>query len=154
MPVTVHLNCKVIMMMIIITIIIIKCLHVCFYDTFVIFCYCTLLFIIVGKCISWCCVYNCKFYHTSNSRYNVWESMGKPCSCTRFIKSRIFLLQVTRESVSGTSHVRCVCTCNEIGGSYDKIIITIVPSKLSLVCCRRHCYSCCALVKIQTATNS
>ena len=21
---------------------------------------------------------------------NVWESMGKPCSCTQFIKSRIF----------------------------------------------------------------
>ena len=75
--------------------------------------------------------------------------MGKPCSCTQFIKSRIFycksrenpyqycesrenpyqVLQVTRESVSGTtSHVRCVWTCNEIEGSYDKIIITIVPS--------------------------
>ena len=50
---------------------------------------------------------------------NVWESMGKPCSCTQFIKSRISLLQVTRqsvsvlqvtrESVSGTtSHVCCV----------------------------------------------
>ena len=65
---------------------------------------------------------------------NVWESMGKPCSCTQFIKSHIFYSksrknQVTRESVSGsTSHVRCVRTCNEIGGSYDKIIITIVPS--------------------------
>ena len=54
---------------------------------------------------------------------NVWESMGKPCSCTQFIKSRIFyyksrenpyqycksrenpyqVLQVTRESVSGTT---------------------------------------------------
>ena len=30
----------------------------------------------------------------------------------------IFLLQVTR----------CIRTCNEIEGSYDKIIITIVPS--------------------------
>ena len=40
-----------------------------------------------------------------------------------------FLLQVTRESVSGiTSHVRCVWPCNEIKGSYDKFIITIVPS--------------------------
>ena len=58
---------------------------------------------------------------------NVWESMRKPCSCTQFIKSRIFyskscenpyqycksrenpyqVLQVTRESVSGTtSHAR------------------------------------------------
>ena len=39
------------------------------------------------------------------------------------------VLQVTRESVSGTtSHMRCVWTCNEIEGSYDKIVITIVPS--------------------------
>ena len=42
-----------------------------------------------------------------------------------------------QESVSGTtSHVRFFWTCNEIKGSYDKIIITIV----------------CALVTIQTAT--
>ena len=108
---------------------------------------------------------------------NVWESMGKPCSCTQFIKSHIFyyksrknpyqccksrqnpyqVLQVTRESVSGTtSHVRCVSTCNEIEGSYDKFIITIVPSytgKISLVCCCWHCCLCCALVTIQTTTN-
>ena len=33
-----------------------------------------------------------------------------------------------QESVSGTtSHVRWIRTCNEIEGSYDKIIITIVP---------------------------
>ena len=58
---------------------------------------------------------------------NVWESMGKPCSCIEFIKSCTFyyksrenpyqycksrekpyqVLQVTRESVLGTtSHVR------------------------------------------------
>ena len=75
---------------------------------------------------------------------NVWESMGRPCSCTQFIKSRIFyykshdnpcqyckscenlyqVLQVTRESVSGTtSHVRCIWTCNEIEGSYDNYIL-------------------------------
>ena len=57
---------------------------------------------------------------------NVWESMGKPCSCTQFIifyyksrdnpyqyyKSRenpYQVLQVTRESVSSTtSRVRCI----------------------------------------------
>ena len=39
------------------------------------------------------------------------------------------VLQVTREFVSGTtSHMRCVRTCNEIEGSCDEIIITIVPS--------------------------
>jgi len=38
----------------------------------------------------------------------------------------ISVLQVTWESISGiASHVRCIWTCNEIEGSYDKIIITI-----------------------------
>ena len=41
----------------------------------------------------------------------------------------VSVLQVMRESVSGTtSFVCCVSTCNEIEGSYDKIIITIVPN--------------------------
>ena len=41
---------------------------------------------------------------------NVQESMEKPCSCMQLIKkTTYFLLQVTRESVSGTtSHVHCV----------------------------------------------
>ena len=44
-------------------------------------------------------------------------------------KKLYFMLQVMWESVSGTtSHVRCVWPCNEIEGSYDKIIIAIVPS--------------------------
>ena len=62
--------------------------------------------------------------------------MGKPCSWMQFIKRCIFyyksrdnlyqVLQITRESISGTtSHVRCVWTCNDL---YAKIIITIVPS--------------------------
>ena len=29
-----------------------------------------------------------------------------------------------------------------------------IPKKITLVCCHQHCYSCCALVTIQTATNS
>ena len=50
------------------------------------------------------------------------------------------------KSVSGTaSHAHCVWTCNEIEGSHDKIIITIVATKLyrekypSLICWRWHC---------------
>ena len=44
-------------------------------------------------------------------------------------KKLYFVLQVTWESVSGTTrHVCCVWPCNEIEGSYDKIIIAIVPS--------------------------
>ena len=49
---------------------------------------------------------------------NVWESMGKPCSCMQFIKSRIFYCKSREnpyqyykscESVSGTaSHARCI----------------------------------------------
>ena len=87
---------------------------------------------------------------------NVWESMGKPCSCIQFIKSSILycksrvnpyqyyksrevsVLQVTWKSVSGTaSHARCVWTCNEIEGSYDKII-TIVPSYTRK---KNHCFT-------------
>ena len=61
----------------------------------------------------------------SLTHMNVWESMGKPCSCIQFV----FLVQITWESVSGTaSHSRYVWTCNEIEGLYNKIIITIVPS--------------------------
>ena len=90
-----------------------------------------------------------------------WESMAKPCSCMQFIKSVFYttitwefvsILQVTwnistkvtQESVSGTaSCVHCIWMCNEIDGSYDKIIITIDTRNNN-----------CALVTTQTATNS
>ena len=53
----------------------------------------------------------------------------KPYFLLQVTRESVSVLQVTRESVSGTtSHMRCVWTCNEIRGSYDKIIITIVPS--------------------------
>ena len=89
-----------------------------------------------------------EIYHTSSSH----ESMGvnrealqlhsvykKPYFLLQVTRESISVLQVTRESVSvlqvtwksvsGTaSHARCIWTCNEIEGSYDKIIITIVPS--------------------------
>ena len=53
---------------------------------------------------------------------NVWESMGKPCSCMQF--KLFFLLQITRECVSGVaSHMCYIWTCN---GLYDEII-TIPP---------------------------
>ena len=46
-------------------------------------------------------------------------------SCENFVSVQ----EVTLEFVSGTaSHACCVWTCNEIESSYDKIIITIVPS--------------------------
>jgi len=80
-------------------------------------------------------------------------------------KKPYLLLQVRPESASvlqatweGTaSHMRCIWTCNEIEGSYDKFIITIVLSytgKISLVCFHWHCYLCCVLVTLQTATFS
>ena len=53
----------------------------------------------------------------------------KPYFLLQVMQESVSVLQVTWESVSGTaSHARCVWTCNEIEGSYDKIIITIVPS--------------------------
>ena len=54
-----------------------------------------------------------------------WESV----SVLQVTWESVSVLQVTWESVSGTaSHARCIWTCNEIEGSYDKIIITIAPS--------------------------
>ena len=78
------------------------------------------------------------FYHTSNPR----ECMGvngealqlhavykKPYFLLQVTRESVSVLQVTWESVSGTaSHARCIWTCNEVQGSYDKIIITIAPS--------------------------
>ena len=99
-----------------------------------------------------------RYYHTSNSRECMGVN-GEALQLHSVYKKPYFLLQVVRESVSGTaSHAHCIWTCNEIEGSYDKIINTIVATKLywkkiSLVCCRWHCYSCCAIVTIQTATN-
>ena len=69
-----------------------------------------------------------------------------------------------RIHISTASHVRIriryckshALRLNVQWGSYDKIITTIVPSytgKKSLVCCRRHCYSCCALITIQTGNK-
>jgi len=53
----------------------------------------------------------------------------KPCFLLQVTRESVSVLQVTWESISGTaSHARCIWTCNEIEGSYDKIIITIAPS--------------------------
>ena len=92
---------------------------------------------------------------------NVWESMGKSCSCTQFIKA-VFLLQVMRESVSvlqvmwqsvsGTiSHV---CLSERAMKSKVRmiIIITIVPSYIGK---KYHSFVAVGtLVTIQMATNS
>ena len=44
---------------------------------------------------------NRKFYHTSNScKCMGVNGLGKPYSCMQFLKSCVFLLQVTQESVS------------------------------------------------------
>ena len=106
-------------------------------------------------------------YHMSNSH----QCMGvngkalclctvykKPCFLLQVVQDFVSVLQVTWQSGSGTaSDARCVWTCNKIEVSYDKIIITIVPSytrkKTSLACCHLNCYCCCVLVMIQTATN-
>ena len=38
----------------------------------------------------------------------VWEAMGEPCSCVLFIKP-VFIMQVTWESVSGTTSHTTIC---------------------------------------------
>ena len=40
---------------------------------------------------------------------NVWESMGKPCSCTQFIKSRIFYYK-SRENPYQVLQVTCAAS--------------------------------------------
>ena len=40
---------------------------------------------------------------------NVWESMGKPCSCTQFIKSRIFFYE-SRENPYQVLQVTCTAS--------------------------------------------
>ena len=79
---------------------------------------------------------------------NVWESIGKPCSCTHFVKSRIFF---TTSHVHASEHATKskVRMIKSLSTQYQAI-----PEKISLVCCRWHCYSCCILITIQTATNS
>ena len=77
-------------------------------------------------------------YPTSNSR----ECMGINGESLQlhavYKKKRIFYCKHARIRISTTSHVRfriryasharCIWTCNEIESSYDKIIITILPS--------------------------
>ena len=67
---------------------------------------------------------------------NVWESMGKPCSCMQFIKSRNFYYKShknphqyykSRENPYQYYKSRAL-HLNVQWGSYDKIIINIVPS--------------------------
>ena len=110
-------------------------------------------------------------YHT---HANVLESMGKPCSCTQLIKKPFFFTTShmrihiryykSHENPYQVLQVTCVrdlhlnMQIKSKAGSYDKIIITVAPSytkkKISLIYCCWHCYSCCALVTIQMATNS
>ena len=63
-----------------------------------------------------------------------WGSLAAACSlqkaAVQVTQESISVLQVMRESVSGTaSHVHSSeCAMNEIKGSCNKTIITIVPS--------------------------
>ena len=102
-----------------------------------------------------------------------WETMGKEALQLHAVYKKLyFLLQVTQESisilqvtwefvsvlVSGTaSHTHYVWGCNEIESSYDKIIITIVPSytgRISWVCCRLYCYKCAALFPLLVLSDT
>ena len=60
------------------------------------------------------------------SRIFYYKSHENPYQYCKSHENPYQVLQVTRQSVSGTTSL--MRTCNEIEGSYDKIIITIVPS--------------------------
>ena len=95
---------------------------------------------------------------------NVWESMGKPCSCMQFIKTRIFTASHARIRISTTSHMRIhikYCKSREnpyqvlqvtcpaaseramkskvrMIKSYQKNITRLLPLALLLVLCTRN----------------
>ena len=94
--------------------------------------------------ICWCgdsrgeeCKADKDYYHTSNFR----ECMGVNSSCMQLIKAVFFTASHARICISTTSHVK-------IRIRYCKSRVLHLK-KISLVCCRWHCYSCCALITIR-----
>ena len=84
--------------------------------------------------------------------------MGKSCSCTQFIKSRIFYYK-SRENLYQVLQVTCAASERAMK-SKVRTIKSLSPyyqgipeKKISLICCRWHCYSCCPLITIRMATN-
>ena len=76
--------------------------------------------------------------------------LGEALQLQAVYKKPYFLLQVTRESISGTTSLVCwIRTCNEIEGSYDKIIITIVPKLY-----RENCHTLIAVGIVTCAVHS
>ena len=66
------------------------------------------------------------FFIIHLTHVNVWESLGKPCSCAQFIKFTISHARIRiRYYKSYSLHLN---VHNEIEGSYDRTIITIVRS--------------------------
>ena len=108
---------------------------------------------------------------------NVCKSMGKPSSCMQFIKSRIFYYK-SRENPYHycKSRENPYHYCKSRENPYQVLQVTwtdatserAMKSKVRMIksyyhhstklyrdiCCHWHCYSCCTLVTIQTATNS
>ena len=69
------------------------------------------------------------YWMIKNWRTCLGMRLGEALRLQAVYKKPYFLLQVTRESISGTTSLVCwIRTCNEIEGSYDKTIIPIVPS--------------------------
>ena len=66
------------------------------------------------------------FFIIHLTHVTVWESLGKPCSCAQFINfttshARIRISYYKSYSLHLNVH-------NEIEGSYDRTIVTIVPN--------------------------
>ena len=103
---------------------------------------------------------SCIFHYKSRENpYQYYKSCKNPYQYYKSCKNLYQVLQVMQESVSVLQVMHAVYEHAMKSKVYMimKIIITTVPSytgKISLVCCRWHCYLCCALVTIHTATNS
>ena len=69
------------------------------------------------------------------------------------------VLQVMQESISGTIrkshalHLNVQWNRRFVWWNHYHHSTKLYRKKISLVCCRLYCYSCCTLITIQTATN-
>ena len=102
-------------------------------------------------------------YHMSNSHECMGvneEGLPAACSLQRAIfctTSHVRIcISTTRKSVSGTTSHVSVSECamkSKFPMIHNYHHRTNLYCKISLVCCRWHCYACNTLVTIQTATN-
>ena len=80
--------------------------------------------------------------------------VGNVDACNRRMRTSIYPLEFSGAHLKASNHR---IQFKPIILLYFLIVLytlVLCQACVSLVCCRWHCYSCCALITIQTATNS